>query len=78
MLLAASETPGQLEVGGQSVCGGMDASLETSNHQRVGHQVCVRVTTGAKVPDGFDAVVPVELTKLLEEADGVSTYRFTL
>jgi len=65
----ASDTPGDLEVIGSSIC---DRGNNMSSSTFITSGKTVRVTTGASLPQGADAVVPVEDTLLLREADDVS------
>ena len=54
---------------GSSIC---DRKNNTSSSTYITSGKTVRVTTGASLPQGADAVVPVEDTLLLREADDVS------
>nr|XP_039255074.1 gephyrin-like isoform X1 [Styela clava] len=62
----ASDTPGDFEVVGASVCGS-PSIIKLKRGQ------AMRITTGAPLPEGANAVVQVEDTKLLEEADQGNT-----
>jgi molybdopterin molybdotransferase len=55
LALASRETPVTLPVTGDALAGGMDPGA-------VRRGACVRIMTGAPIPAGADAVVPVELT----------------
>lgn len=62
----ASDTPGDLEVIGAAVCG-------TPSTSKIQRGQAVRITTGAPIPEGANAIVQVEDTKLLQEADEGNT-----
>ncbi|CAK8692726.1 unnamed protein product [Clavelina lepadiformis] len=66
----AADTPGDLDVVGSSVC---DRSNNTSRGNYLAPGQTIRVTTGAPLPLGADAVVPVEDTVLLSESDDGET-----
>lgn len=69
----ASDTPGDLEVVGSSICDSDNPNASASAESRLRPGQVVRITTGAPVPPGADAVVQVEDTTLLEEADDGET-----
>ncbi|XP_033114914.1 gephyrin-like isoform X3 [Anneissia japonica] len=62
----ASDGSGIRHVSGNSTAGSVPLD-------RVTPGVCVRITTGAPIPPGADAVVQVEDTKLVQEADDGKT-----
>lgn len=68
IFFTAADTPGDLEVIGSSIC---DRHNNSSRAAYVTSGRAMRITTGAPLPQGADAVVPVEDTLLLREADDV-------
>ena len=74
VVCSASDTPGDLEVVGISICDRKN-TLSTTSYLTPGK--AVRITTGAALPQGADAVVPVEDTLLLRETDDVSIKYFS-
>jgi molybdopterin molybdotransferase len=65
---------------GYAVAAGPPAELEVVGESRAGHPApvavrggtAVRISTGAAVPDGADAVVPVERTEPIRPGDGAA------
>jgi molybdopterin molybdotransferase len=64
----AADTPGRFAVVGESAAGAPFAGL-------VGPGQAVTISTGAVLPDGADAVVPIELVDDLEDADAIDVPR---
>lgn len=68
---------------GYAVVAGLGGELEVVGEARAGHPFAgvvapgsaVRISTGAVVPDGADAVVPVERTTAVKEADSADGVR---
>lgn len=68
---------------GYALVAGPEAELEVIGEARAGHPaakalrpgVAIRISTGAVVPEGADAVVPVEGTTALKAGDGVRVPR---
>ena len=59
----AADTPGELRVAGQSAAGRPSSAV-------VGPGEAIEISTGAVVPSGADAVIPVEQTRLSGDAVG--------
>nr|CAB3250573.1 gephyrin [Phallusia mammillata] len=66
----ASDTPGDLDVVGSSIC---ERDNTSSSNTYLSPGKVYRITTGAPLPVGADAIVPVEETMLLEETDDGET-----
>eukprot|EP01133_Synstelium_polycarpum_P011188 gene11188-13035_t len=59
---------GHYTVLANSLAGGGDAAKITQDN--IKEKTCVRITTGAMIPDGFDAIVMVEDTEPVPSTDG--------
>jgi len=62
---AAEDAPIRLEVVGEVPAGGVA-------ERAVRHGSAIRIATGAPIPDGADAVVPVELTTPLDAGEQIA------
>lgn len=71
--MTASDTPGDLDVVGASTCESFNANAAKFAKPKIQLRKgqAMRITTGAPIPSGANAVVQVEDTQLLKEADNV-------
>jgi hypothetical protein len=67
------------EIEGAMKCEGYKGGMkDNSPPNQINLTECVRISTGAKVPDWTDAVVPVEETTILEDDVSLGEGKFVI
>ncbi|EGG15708.1 gephyrin [Cavenderia fasciculata] len=78
--IRSKDGAGEYIIIASSLAGGGDAhKLQPDNNNNDNQKKCIRITTGAMIPDGYDAVVMVEDTELIKStAEGSKEERVNI